>query len=466
MRFAIILALLALPAAAQTRARNLVGYATADLPATCTDGDLAYDKTVEQVKECTSNTWAALAGASAPGGAKYIVAEADATLTAEVAPSAGDQVPVSDSSSAATWRTMTDSNAANQCLQYDTATNAFSAADHVDTTTTQSVAGDKTFSGFVRFSSTGLAVDTDIDGDVTIGGDAAVTGNINALAEIVNSTQSAGACTADRVCIDDAAEVNGTLNVDGATTLASTLAVTGAGTFTATAGNPDVDVDGDLDVGQTLDVTGVATFSANVDARAELVNNTQAAAACGAEAVCVDDNFEVNGTAQFDGAGDFNSTVDIAADVVFSGTADLSSTGTGTNCAAGAVCVNDTLEVNDEIDVDGTGDDTPGLLGTENLVKASGYVDGQAGDCSVTHGFNVTAGLGSCARTAAGRYTVTYTNALGSTAYVCTCTPRSGTGVNDTCYVSDHQSTTITFDLLRAGALSDGLDWMFICVGP
>lgn len=138
----------------------------------------------------------------------------------------------------------------------------------------------------------------------------------------------------------------------------------------------------------------------------------------------------------------------------------LTSAGTATNPAWSA-----TPSVT-SIAVTGTGSDTVGTLGTENLVQASGYVDGQATDCSVTHGFNVTTGLGNCARTAAGRYTVTYTTALASTAYVCTCSPRSGTGVDDTCYVSAHGTTSITFDLLRAGVLSDGLDWMFICVGP
>jgi hypothetical protein len=53
--------------------------------------------------------WAALDGGSGSGGnttAEYIVAEADAGLSAEVAPSAANQVPVSSSSTAAAWGTV------------------------------------------------------------------------------------------------------------------------------------------------------------------------------------------------------------------------------------------------------------------------------------------------------------------------------------------------------------------------
>jgi len=49
-------------------------------------------------------------------------------------PAADDQALISDSSAAATWRTLTDSNGAFQALQYDTATNAFSTATVTDVT--------------------------------------------------------------------------------------------------------------------------------------------------------------------------------------------------------------------------------------------------------------------------------------------------------------------------------------------
>ncbi len=49
--------------------------------------------------------WTALAS-QAPANAEYIVSESNATLSAEVAPSAGNQVPVSSSSTAAAWGTV------------------------------------------------------------------------------------------------------------------------------------------------------------------------------------------------------------------------------------------------------------------------------------------------------------------------------------------------------------------------
>ena len=71
-------------------------------------------------------------GGGAPSDAEYIVSEANGTLSAEVAPSADDQIPVSDSSTAATWRGLPDSDGATQKLQYDQATNAFSAGTDDD----------------------------------------------------------------------------------------------------------------------------------------------------------------------------------------------------------------------------------------------------------------------------------------------------------------------------------------------
>lgn len=64
-------------------------------------------------------------GGGAPAGAEYIVAELHADLSAEVAPSADDQIPVSDSATAATWRSIPNCGEAGT-LNYDTATNAFS----------------------------------------------------------------------------------------------------------------------------------------------------------------------------------------------------------------------------------------------------------------------------------------------------------------------------------------------------
>lgn len=67
----------------------------------------------------------AAAGSGAPTSAKYIVAELNVDLSAEVAPGSDDQVPVSDSSTAATWRTLTNCAGAGKAVTYDTATNAW-----------------------------------------------------------------------------------------------------------------------------------------------------------------------------------------------------------------------------------------------------------------------------------------------------------------------------------------------------
>jgi hypothetical protein len=59
----------------------------------------------------------------APSDAEYIVAEAHGGLSAEVAPGTDDQVPSSDSSTSASWKTLP-----NGAVSYSTAGNAFSQA--------------------------------------------------------------------------------------------------------------------------------------------------------------------------------------------------------------------------------------------------------------------------------------------------------------------------------------------------
>lgn len=62
---------------------------------------------------------------AAPHTAEYIVAEANGTLTAEVAPGAANQVPVSSSSSAAAWGTVPDAALTNNYSGVGTCTNQF-----------------------------------------------------------------------------------------------------------------------------------------------------------------------------------------------------------------------------------------------------------------------------------------------------------------------------------------------------
>lgn len=110
------------------------------LPGTCTVGQQYMDTdatTGQRHYLCESaNTWVLQGdgggGGGAPTTAKYIVGQADAGLSAEIAPASDDQVPVSDSSTGATFRTLPDSDAATQKLQYDQSTNTFSAGTDDD----------------------------------------------------------------------------------------------------------------------------------------------------------------------------------------------------------------------------------------------------------------------------------------------------------------------------------------------
>lgn len=72
------------------------------------------------------------AGGGAPTDAEYLVSEAHASLSAEVAPSAADQVPVTTASAAAAWTAIPDSDGATQKLQYDVAAHVFSAGTDDD----------------------------------------------------------------------------------------------------------------------------------------------------------------------------------------------------------------------------------------------------------------------------------------------------------------------------------------------
>lgn len=66
-------------------------------------------------------------GSGAPTGSKYIVAQSDAGLSAEIAPASDDQIPLSSSSSTAAWVSVPDcDDSAGNHLNYDTGTNAFS----------------------------------------------------------------------------------------------------------------------------------------------------------------------------------------------------------------------------------------------------------------------------------------------------------------------------------------------------
>lgn len=71
-------------------------------------------------------------GGGAPTDAEYIVGEANAGLSAEVAPSAADQTPVSTTSTSVVFTALPDSDGATQKLQYDTTTHAYVAGTDDD----------------------------------------------------------------------------------------------------------------------------------------------------------------------------------------------------------------------------------------------------------------------------------------------------------------------------------------------
>lgn len=83
-----------------------------------TDGladEMCFERDADTVYVCepsaggcdTAGEWKQVAGGSgAPTDAEYIVAEANGSLSAEVAPSAANQVPMSSSSTAAAWQTI------------------------------------------------------------------------------------------------------------------------------------------------------------------------------------------------------------------------------------------------------------------------------------------------------------------------------------------------------------------------
>lgn len=90
----------------------IVADTEAELPTNdVREGDIAYTKDTDKVWKRTAAAWeevGAGGGGGAPTNAKYIVAELHVGLSAEIAPSAADLVPVSSSSSAAAWGTVPD----------------------------------------------------------------------------------------------------------------------------------------------------------------------------------------------------------------------------------------------------------------------------------------------------------------------------------------------------------------------
>ena len=117
--------------------------------------------------------------------------------------------------------------------------------------------------------------------------------------------------------------VKGTLNVDEAVTLDSTLRVIGTGRFDAAVTlTSTLDVTGDTSV-STFDSTG-ATSLATSSGDVTIATSGNATTVKGTldveEAVTLDDSLRVTGTSRFDAAVDINSTVDIGNTLTLSKT--------------------------------------------------------------------------------------------------------------------------------------------------
>ena len=107
-------------------------------------------------------------------------------------------------------------------------------------------------------------------------------------------------------------DVNGTLNVDGATTLNSTLDVDGATTLNST-----LDVDGATTLNDTLDVDGATTLNDTLDVdSATTLNDT----------LDVDGATTLNSTLDVDGATTLNNTLDVDGVSTFNDATDATST--------------------------------------------------------------------------------------------------------------------------------------------
>jgi hypothetical protein len=162
-----------------------------------------------------------------------------------------------------------------------------STQNFVDLTTTQTVAGAKTFSGNTAVSgsstftvgtgATTLGGTLGVTGNTTLGGTLGVTGNTTVGgtlgvtgATTLSSTLSAGASTLASASITNNATVGGTLGVTGATTLGSTLGVTGntsinATTASTTSSTGALTVAGGVGIAGALNVGGNTVFTGTIE---------------------------------------------------------------------------------------------------------------------------------------------------------------------------------------------------------
>jgi hypothetical protein len=251
----------------------------------------------------------------------------------------------------------------------------------------------------LRVTAAGLANKLDKDTGGTVAGPVTVSGALIASSTLnvtgattLASTLSAGASTLASASVTGNETVGGALNVTGATSLASTLAVTGAITATGgVVGNLTGNITGNATVGGTLGVTGATTLSGGATVVGGITGDTVAGAMVA-------------------------TTSDVAA-----GTSNVKFI-------------------------------TPAaLVGGSVFVSAWVRFAGQTtnGACTILKSRNVS----SVTRTSAGHYTITFSSALTDANYAWAGSARSGGG-NDTTTVAESNVSTNTSSSLYISVAS------------
>ena len=140
--------------------------------------------------------------------------------------------------------------------------------------------------------------------------------------------------------VDDATTLNDTLDVDGATTLNNTLDVDGATTL-----NNTLDVDDATTLNDTLDVDGATTLNNTLDVDGATTLN---------DILDVDGATTLNNTLDVDGATTLNDILDVDGDTTFNSGTDSTSPTSGSVQIDGGVGIVKKLNVGGAVDLDST----------------------------------------------------------------------------------------------------------------
>ena len=222
--------------------------------------------------------------------------------------------------------------------------------------------------------------DTAIGGDLTVAGEATITGNISAQNFNLNNTTLS--ISANKFTIESASGdtyIDGTLTVNGASTfngsitanqinatdlttsgdldIAGNLSVTGTSSFTGdiTAVNIDsstLDTTGAISIGTDLTVAGISNFTGNMTA-----GNISAVNIDASGDITIADNLTVTGTSSFTGnmtAGNIDSsTLDTTGNVTVGGTFAVTGTSTFTGDMTAGNIDSSTLDTTGNVGIGG-----------------------------------------------------------------------------------------------------------------